>query len=115
MVQPLPRRGALARLGERWRRAGSPMATPEQMEHYRELGAAPRTEPADVHRPVPAANVWPDDAVLVTYSELRRLVALHLDLARQGMPADRPWRWIAARADAVRDGEAPLLIAEVLE
>lgn len=66
-------------------------------------------------RPHPAANAWPDDAVTVSYAELRRLVALHLDLARQGMPADRPWEWISQRAGAVRDGEAPLLLSEVME
>lgn len=66
------------------------------------------------HRPVPSANAWPDDAVLVTYGELRRLVALHLDLARQGMPRDRPWDWVAMRAEAVGSGEVPLLLSEIL-
>lgn len=69
----------------------------------------------DAHRPVPGANAWPDDALLITYAELRRLVALHLDLAAQTMPRDRPWTWLDKRARAVSDGEAPLLISEVLE
>lgn len=67
------------------------------------------------HRPLLAANAWPDDALTLTYAELRRLVALHLDLARQGMPNTSPWAWVAERARAVRDGEVPLLVAEVLD
>jgi hypothetical protein len=66
-------------------------------------------------RPLPAANAWPDDAVLVTYTELRRLVAHHLDLAAQLMPQDRPWSWMRTRIKAIRDGEAPLLLSEVME
>lgn len=71
--------------------------------------------PPEAYRPLPGANAWPDDAVLLTYAELRRLVALHLDLVAQTMPHDRPWAWVAVRAGAVRDGEAPLLIGEVLD
>lgn len=67
------------------------------------------------HRPIPAANAWPDDAVLVTYAELRRLVALHLEVCRQSMPREKPWEWLTLRAGAVRDGEAPLLLSEVLD
>lgn len=80
-----------------------------------DLPPGARTLDGDAHRPVPAANAWPDDAVLLTYAELRRLVALHLDLARQGMPREKPWEWIASRGRAVRDGEVPLLLAEVLD
>lgn len=69
----------------------------------------------DPRRPTPAANAWPDDAVLLTYAELRRLVALHLDVCRRSMPRDKPWEWMALRSTAVRDGEVPLLIAEVLD
>lgn len=71
--------------------------------------------PHPAPRPHPAANAWPDDAVTVTYGELRRLVALHLDLTWQGMPHTEPWAWVRARAGAIRDGEAPLLLAEVME
>lgn len=74
----------------------------------------PRTAIAQIRRPEPAANAWPDDAVLLTYGELRRLVALHLDLCASTMPHDRPWDWMRMRAGAVRDGEAPLLLSEVL-
>jgi hypothetical protein len=92
-------------------------ATPEQMDRYRELGAAPRPalayDPAPP-RPHPAANAWPDNAVTVTYGELRRLVALHLTLCASTMPHDRPWVWMKLRAQAVADGEAPLLLSEVL-
>lgn len=69
----------------------------------------------DPHRPLPSSGAWPDDAVLLTYSELRRLVALHLDLAQQGMPNTKPWWWIKDRARAMRDGETPLLVSEVME
>lgn len=66
------------------------------------------------YRPHPAANAWPDDAVTVTYAELRRLVALHLDLCAQIAPKDRPWEWLRFRAAAIRDGEAPLLLVDVM-
>jgi hypothetical protein len=49
---------------------------------------------SSAHRPAPAANAWPDDAVLLTYGELRRLVALHLTLCASTMPHDRPWGWM---------------------
>lgn len=74
-------------------------------------GLAP--DPADA-RPVPGGNAWPDDAVLLTYGELRRLIALHLTYVGATLPRDRPWVWVAERARAVEDGEAPLLISEVL-
>jgi hypothetical protein len=75
-----------------------------------------RVRPYDdsAHRPAPGANAWPDDAVLLTYGELRALVALHLDLARECMPNTQPWGWVKDRARAMRDGETPLLLAEVL-
>lgn len=75
----------------------------------------PRIPVTNPHRPVPAANAWPDDAVLLTYSEVRRLVALHLDVCRQSMPRDKPWEWMALRATALREGEVPLLLVEVLD
>lgn len=65
-------------------------------------------------RPVPGANAWPDDAILLTYGELRRLIAVHLTLCASTAPRDRPWVWMKARARAVQDGEAPLLLSEVL-
>jgi hypothetical protein len=70
---------------------------------------------AEPPRPHPAANAWPDDAVTVTYAELRRLVALHLELCSATMPRDAPWDWMRMRAGAVRDGETPLLLSEVME
>jgi hypothetical protein len=55
----------------------------------------------DPRRPHP--DSWPDDAVLLRYRELRDLVALHLD------------RYADARtARAMRDGDVPLRLAEVL-
>jgi hypothetical protein len=78
---------------------------------------APLRDPfgGDVHRPMPAANAWPDEAVLLTYAELRGLVSLHLDLCRECMPNVGPWDWIKERARAMRDGETPLLLSEVME
>jgi hypothetical protein len=77
--------------------------------------SAARSRDGNVHRPHPAANAWPDDAVTVTYAELRRLVALHLELCSATMPRDKPWDWMRMRAGAVRDGEAPLLLSEVMD
>jgi len=68
----------------------------------------------DAHRPVPGANAWPDDAVLLTYGEIRALIALHLNNTWQTMPNDHPWLWIRRRATSMLEGEAPLLLSEVL-
>jgi uncharacterized membrane protein YccC len=51
----------------------------------------------------PHLDAWPDDAVLLRYRELRDLVALHLDRYADG---------VSARA--MRDGDVPLRLAEVL-
>jgi hypothetical protein len=67
------------------------------------------------HRQHPTPDAWPDNAITVTYRELRRLVHLHLTVAVAGMPREKPWEWIKARARAVDDGEAPLLLSEVLD
>lgn len=67
------------------------------------------------HRPHPEADSWPDDAVLITYSELRRLIALHLETCGRTMPSAEPWRFVQMRAAGMRDGEVPLLLSEVLE
>jgi hypothetical protein len=65
-------------------------------------------EPIDL-RPVeedprrPHLDAWPDDAVLLRYVELRRLVALHLE------------RYCDARsARAMLEGDVPLRLSEVL-
>jgi hypothetical protein len=66
-------------------------------------------EPIDL-RPVeedprrPHPDAWPDDAVLLTYGELRRLVALHLDRYHADDGAAR----------AMLDGDVPLRVSEVL-
>jgi hypothetical protein len=78
-------------------------------------GQAHSGRTASPYRPHPPVNAWPDDALTVTYAELRALVAHHLELAAQMAPRDRPWAWLDARALAVRDGEAPLLISDVLD
>lgn len=70
---------------------------------------------ANAPRPHPAANAWPDDHVTVSYAELRRLVALHLELCSATMPRDAPWDWMRMRAGSVRDGETPLLLSEVMD
>jgi hypothetical protein len=63
--------------------------------------AAAGTVEGDPRRPHPDA--WPDDAGLLRYRELRDLVALHLD------------RYADTRtARALRDGDVPLRLAEVL-
>jgi hypothetical protein len=80
---------------------------------HRHLALQPAAE--EPPRPHPAANAWPDDAVTVTYAELRRLVALHLELCSATMPRDKPWDWMRMRAGAVRDGETPLLLSEVMD
>lgn len=76
----------------------------------------PPVRPAlsDPHRPHPAANAWPDDAVLLTYGELRALIALHLDNLAQVMGRTAPWDDARRQARAVADGEAPLLLSEIL-
>jgi hypothetical protein len=56
----------------------------------------------DPYRPHP--DSWPDDAVLLRYRELRALVALHLD--RYCEPGS---------GRAMRDGDVPLRLAEVLD
>jgi hypothetical protein len=58
----------------------------------------------DPHRPHPAASTWPDDAVLLTYRELRRLVSLHLERY-----VDDP-----APARAMLEADVPLRLGEVL-
>jgi hypothetical protein len=61
----------------------------------------PRPIEEDPRRPHPDA--WPDDAVLLRYAELRRLVALHLE------------RYTNTRvARAMLEGDVPLRLAEVL-
>jgi hypothetical protein len=69
----------------------------------------------DLRRPHPGANAWPDDAVTVSYAELRQLVALHLDLLASNMGKVAPWEDARRSAGAMRDGETPLLLSEVLD
>jgi hypothetical protein len=52
----------------------------------------------------PRLDMWPDDAVTLTYPELRRLVALHLD--RYCEPGS---------GRAMREGDVPLRLSEVLD
>jgi hypothetical protein len=52
----------------------------------------------------PRLDRWPDDAVTLTYPELRALVALHLD--RYCTPDS---------GRAMREGDVPLRLAEVLD
>lgn len=53
----------------------------------------------------PRLDSWPDDAVTLRYTELRQLVALHLDACPD----------CAGHARAMRDGETPLRVSEVLD
>lgn len=75
---------------------------------------APLSDPLAPYRP-DAGGVWPDSHLTLSYGELRALIALHLDLCWQGMPGAEPWAYVRARSAAMRDGETPLLVGEVLE
>jgi hypothetical protein len=57
----------------------------------------------------PRLDSWPDDAVTLTYHELRNLVALHLRAADSSVLTG------SALARAVCDGEVPLRVSEVLD
>jgi hypothetical protein len=93
-------------------RYGSPLEwTVEQQPGVREgvvVDTVPH-EPIDL-RPVeedprrPHPDAWPDDAVLLTYRELRRLVSLHLE--RYGVEP--------ATVRAVLEADVPLRLGEVL-
>ncbi len=103
------------------------LLTPDALDRLPTLSADPRypmlspgegREPAQADadgRYRPSGDSWPEDGITLTYGELRRLIALHLDQAWQGMPHHQPWGWVRARATAMRDGETPLLLSEVLE
>lgn len=67
-----------------------------------------------IHRPLPGSNAWPDAAVLLTYAEIRRLIALHLDNLSRTMGHTHPWTDARRTAEAMRAGETPLLLSEVL-
>jgi hypothetical protein len=89
-------------------------ASPPSGPQSNELPPLHRLDPLGRYRP-DSDGCWPEDAVTLTYTELRRLVALHLDLARQGMPNTNPWGWVKQRARATLDGEIPILVSEVLD
>lgn len=56
----------------------------------------------------PHLDHYPEDAILLTYREVRRLLALHLEACADAAgPADM--------ARAMREGETPLRLAEVLD
>lgn len=79
------------------------------------LGPGRHTHAPEPERPLPAANAWPDDAVTITYGELRALVALHLDTLSRTLGKVAPWDDARRTARAMRDGETPLLLSEVLD
>lgn len=76
------------------------------------IGAAPE-EPRNPQES-PAAGRSPYDSVTLLYGELRQLIALHLDQARLTMGRRAPWTDVERLAGAVRDGEAPLRLGEIL-
>lgn len=124
MIDPLPRRGALWRLlrMDGYRRTHEPERPLPGTAYDPTVDTADAPQlpavPAnylDPHRPIPAANAWPDDAVLITYGELRALVALHLDNLSAVMSKSHPWEDAWRQARAIRDGEAPLLLSDVLD
>lgn len=63
--------------------------------------------PADPRRPRP--DWYPEDAVTLTYRELRQLLALHVAAVADSIQS------AAGQARAMRDGETPLRLAEVLD
>lgn len=75
---------------------------------------SPPSDPLAAYRP-DSGGAWPEDQLTLSWGELRRLVALHLEVCTRSMPRDRPWEFMALRATAMRDGEAPLLVSEVLD
>lgn len=58
-------------------------------------------------------GAWPDDAITLTYGEIRQLIALHLDRLGDSLGRISPWEDAHRAAAAMRDGETPLLIREV--
>lgn len=75
---------------------------------------SPPSDPLAAYRPADG-GVWPEEHITLSWAELRRLVALHLEVCRQAMPRERPWDFMAMRATAMRDGEVPLLLSEVMD
>lgn len=57
----------------------------------------------------PRLDHFPDDAILLTYREIRRLLALHLEGCGSSVLSGH------GLAQAMREGEAPLRLAEVLD
>jgi hypothetical protein len=73
----------------------------QQLRQARTIAEQP---PLDSDPRRPHLDSWPDDAVLLRYRELRHLVSLHLD------------RYCDPRsAAAMREGDVPLRLAEVLD
>jgi hypothetical protein len=79
-----------------------------------EDAAQPARDPLAAYRP-DSGGVWPDDRLTLSWAELRRLVALHLETCARSMPREKPWQFMAERTRAMRDGEVPLLVSEVLD
>lgn len=77
------------------------------------LGDAQAEEPLNPQESA-AAGRSPFDSVTLTFGELRQLLALHLDQARLTMGSLAPWADVERQARAMRDGETPLRLAEVL-
>jgi hypothetical protein len=94
---------------DRQQRAEAQLASIPGERHHFHDDTVPH-EPIDL-RPLdedprrPSLDAWPDDAVLLTYAELRRLVSLHLERYN----AD------AGTARAVLEGDVPLRVSEVLD
>jgi hypothetical protein len=92
----------------RWITLPGTVADPGERHHFHD-DTVPH-EPIDL-RPLeedprrPSLDAWPDDAVLLTYAELRRLVSLHLERYNADEGAAR----------AVLEGDVPLRVSEVLD
>lgn len=60
-------------------------------------------------------QAWPEDALTLTYGEMRQLIALHLDQLGHTLGRVAPWEDAHRAARAMRDGETPLRVSEVLD
>lgn len=62
----------------------------------------------------PDEGVWPDGGITLTWHELRLLIALHLDQLGYTLGRVAPWDDARRTAQAMRDGETPLRVSEVV-
>jgi hypothetical protein len=76
-------------------------------EHDARQEASPHPIEEDPRRP--HLDSYPEDAILLTYREVRQLLGLHIEAVGDSVLSARD------QARAMRDGETPLRLAEVLD